>query len=89
MADGKVYVGDEDGDLVVLAATKEKNILSKTSVDGREQDGPNLGAPVYSTPVVANGVIYIASNTHLYAFHDSSKGKTDQVPQVELKPASK
>jgi len=89
VADGKVYVGDEDGDLVVLAATKEKNILSKVSVDGREQDGPNLGAPVYSTPVVANGVIYIASNTHLYAFHDSSKGKTDQVPQVELKPTSK
>ena len=89
VADGKVYVGDEDGDLVVLAATKEKNILSKISVDGREQDGPNLGAPVYSTPVVANGVIYIASNTHLYAFHDSSKGKTDQVPQVELKPAGK
>jgi outer membrane protein assembly factor BamB len=89
VADGKVYVGDEDGDLVVLAATKEKNILSKISVDGREQDGPNLGAPVYSTPVVANGVIYIASNTHLYAFHDASKGRTDQVPQVELKPSGK
>ena len=89
VADGKVYVGDEDGDLVVLAATKEKNILSKISVDGREQDGPNLGAPVYSTPVVANGVIYIASNTHLYAFHDSAKGKSDQVPQVDLKPPGK
>jgi outer membrane protein assembly factor BamB len=86
LADGKVYVGDEDGDLVVLAASKEKQILSKISVDGREQDGPNLGAPVYSTPVVANGVIYIASNTHLYAFHDSSKARTDEVPKVEVKP---
>ena len=85
LADGKVYVGDEDGDLVVLAATKQKNILSKMSIDGREQDGPNLGAPVYSTPVVANGVIYIASNTHLYAFYDSSRSKADQVPEVELK----
>jgi outer membrane protein assembly factor BamB len=89
VADGKVYVGDEDGDLVVLAASKEKTILSKTRVDGREQDGPNLGAPVYSTPVVANGVIYIASNTHLYAFHDSSKSKTDEVPKVELKNTGK
>lgn len=89
VADGKVYVGDEDGDLVVLAATKDKHILSKISVDGREQDGPNLGAPVYSTPVVANGVVYIASNTHLYAFHDDSRGKTDQVPQVDLKPSGK
>ena len=40
VADGKVYVGDEDGDFVVLAASKEKKMLSET----------NLGAPVYSTP---------------------------------------
>ncbi len=63
VADGKVYVGDEDGDLVVLAATKEKKVLSEV----------NLGAPIYSTPIVANGVIYISSNTHLFAFHDSAK----------------
>jgi len=63
VADGKVYVGDEDGDFVVLAATKEKKVLSET----------NLGAPVYSTPVVANGVIYIASNTHLFALHDAAR----------------
>lgn len=62
VADGKVYVGDEDGDLVVLAASKEKKVISET----------NLNAPIYSTPVVANGVIYVASNTHLYALHDSA-----------------
>lgn len=62
-ADGKVYVGDEDGDFVVLAAAKEKKVLSET----------NLGAPIYSTPVVANGAIYLASNTHLYVFHDASQ----------------
>ncbi len=62
VADGKVYVGDEDGDFVVLAAAKEKKLLSEC----------NLGAPIYSTPVVANGVIYVGSNTHLYAFHDSA-----------------
>src|SRR5690606_24731843 len=47
VADGKVYVGDEDGDLVVLAATKEKKILSEREENGRKVDGPNLGAPVY------------------------------------------
>jgi outer membrane protein assembly factor BamB len=88
VADGKVYVGDEDGDFVVLAATKEKKILSKISVDGREQDGPNLGAPVYGTPIVANGVVYIQSNTHLYAFHNSSRATSDEVPKVDLKPAA-
>lgn len=57
VADGKVYVGDEDGDFTILAAAKEKKVLSET----------NLGAPVYSTPVVANGVMYIGSQTHLFA----------------------
>lgn len=74
-ADGKVYVGDEDGDLVVLEASKVKKIISET----------NLGAPVYSTPVVANGVLYVASNTHLYAIHDEARAKavSDQPKKVD------
>ena len=77
VADGKLYVGDEDGDLAIMAATKEKKVLSET----------NLGAPIYSTPVVANGVLYIASNSHLFAFHDSvqAKGLPDQPAKVDLK----
>jgi outer membrane protein assembly factor BamB len=51
VADGKVYVGDEDGDFVVLAAKggAKAQVLSET----------NLGAPVYSTPIVANGTMYV------------------------------
>jgi outer membrane protein assembly factor BamB len=77
VADGKVFVGDEDGDLVVLAADKTKKVLSET----------NLGAPVYSTPIVANGTLYIASNTHLYALDDEARKKaiSDQPQKVELK----
>jgi outer membrane protein assembly factor BamB len=77
VADGKVYVGDEDGDFTVLAAAKEKKVLSET----------NLNAPVYATPVVANGVLYLASNTHLYAFHDAAKAgtRTDQPKNLDLK----
>jgi len=63
VADGKIYVGDEDGDLLVMEASKEKKVLSTT----------NLGAPIYSTPVVANGVLYVASNTHLFAFQKSGE----------------
>ncbi len=78
VADGKVYVGDEDGDFVVMAATKEKKIISTT----------NLGAAVYSTPVIANGVIYVGSQTHLYAFTDESKGDVhnDETPKLNLEP---
>ena len=75
---------DEDGDFVVLASSKTKNILSMVKIDGREMDGPNLGAPIYSTPVAANGTIYVASNTHLWAFGATSKGASDEVPKVQI-----
>jgi outer membrane protein assembly factor BamB len=75
LADGKVYVGDEDGDFVVLAATKEKKVLSEV----------NFGAPIYSTPVVANGVLYVSTQTHLYALGDTSKPlSTDRPPKVDV-----
>jgi outer membrane protein assembly factor BamB len=76
VADGKVYCGDEDGDFVVFAASKEMKILSKV----------NLGAPVYSTPIVANGVLYVHSNTHLFAFynHDQTPFLSDQKPVRSL-----
>jgi outer membrane protein assembly factor BamB len=64
VADGKVYLGDEDGDLAVFAASKERKLISET----------NLGAPVYSTPVAANGVLYVSSNTHLFAFATTDQG---------------
>ena len=57
VADGKVFLGDEDGDFVILAATKEKKVLNEV----------NFGAPIYSSPIVANGVLYVGTQTHLYA----------------------
>ena len=76
VADGKVYAGDEDGDIVVLAASTEKKVLSEA----------NLNAPVYGTPIVANGVLYLQSNSHLFAFQDTGSGVgSDQGPRVELK----
>jgi len=56
-ADGKFLIGDESGNLIVFAASKELKIINTI----------NLGAPIYSTPVVANGVLYVGSQTHLYA----------------------
>jgi hypothetical protein len=63
VADGKVYLGNEAGDLMVFAASKDKKVIGSV----------NLGAPVYSTPVAANGVLYVASQTHLYALQASSR----------------
>ncbi len=76
VADGKLYLGDEDGDFVIMAASKEKKVLSEV----------NLQSPIYSTPIVANGVIYVASNTHLYAFYDEARSAAGKdTPKVEIK----
>ncbi len=57
VADGKVYVGTEDGDLVVLEASKTMKEVGKT----------DMRSPVYGSAVAANGTIYICTPTHLYA----------------------
>jgi outer membrane protein assembly factor BamB len=57
VADGKVYLPNEDGQLVVLAATKEKEELATVE----------FFTPIYSSPVVAKDVLYVATQTHLYA----------------------
>jgi outer membrane protein assembly factor BamB len=52
VADGKVYMPTPKG-LIVLAAGKEKKVLSQI----------NVGAAIYATPVAANGTLYIASRS--------------------------
>ena len=56
-ADGKLYFGNEDGDAFVMRAGRAAKIISKVNVD----------APIYGTPIVASGVLYIASQTYLFA----------------------
>ena len=57
VADGKVFLGTEDGEVVILGATKEKKHLGTIE----------LHAPIYSSAVVANDTVYVATQTHLYA----------------------
>jgi outer membrane protein assembly factor BamB len=57
VADGKVYLGDADGDVAVLKAGMEMKKLSVA----------DMGDSVYSTPVSANGVLYVMTRSQLYA----------------------
>ena len=57
VADNKVYLGDEDGDVIVLRAGHEMEELAEM----------NLGNAVYGAPVAANGVLYINTRSELYA----------------------
>ena len=60
--DGKVYLGDEDGDVTVLNADRTLKVLAES----------NMGSSVYSTPVPANGTLFIVNRNQLYALADAS-----------------
>jgi outer membrane protein assembly factor BamB len=57
IADGKIYIGDKDGKLTIFALAREKKILAEISFSG----------DICSTVVAANGVLYVAAGSHLYA----------------------
>ena len=63
VADGKVYLGDEDGDVVVLREGRELEELGEY----------NLGASVYSTPVARDGVLYVLTRNRLWALQDGAQ----------------
>jgi outer membrane protein assembly factor BamB len=69
VADGKVYVGTQRGEFLVLAATPEKQVLSTL----------DLGSAVSACAVAANGVLYVANMTHLYALRTPGTGQSGSV----------
>ncbi|MFP6669420.1 MAG: PQQ-binding-like beta-propeller repeat protein [Pirellulales bacterium] len=65
VVEDKVYVGDEDGDVLIFKHGKEEELLSR---DDSGEPGPiNMLNSVYSTPVVADNILYIANKSHLFA----------------------
>jgi outer membrane protein assembly factor BamB len=69
IVDGKVYIGDEDGDIAIFRHSADSNVAMKD--DGGEMvpyyGEINMGNSVYSTPIVAGNVLFIANRTHLFA----------------------
>jgi outer membrane protein assembly factor BamB len=57
VADGKIYLGDEDGDVVVFQHGKEMKVLAEM----------NMGSAVYATVVPANGTLFLNNRNELYA----------------------
>jgi outer membrane protein assembly factor BamB len=53
----KIYIGSEDGVVLVFDLTKEKNLLAEN----------DMQAQVQSTPVCANGVLYVMTDSNLFA----------------------
>jgi outer membrane protein assembly factor BamB len=57
VADGKVYVANEDGDVTILAAGAELKKIAQIQ----------MGHAVYTTPVPAGGLLFIATKQELVA----------------------
>lgn len=57
IVDGKVLLGDENGDLNVFQLSKEEN----------EPEKILFPSSIYSTPTIANGVMYVSDRSTLYA----------------------
>lgn len=57
IVDGHVYIGDEDGDVTIFKHGTKLEVVREI----------NMGNSVYTTPVVANNILYIANRTHVFA----------------------
>lgn len=73
VADGKVYLGDEDGDVVVLSEGKRWQEIAEM----------NMGAAVYTTPVAHDGVLFVASRNELFAIEEGATPKKDEAENEE------
>jgi outer membrane protein assembly factor BamB len=59
--DGKVYLGDEDGDVAILAADRTMKLVAEN----------NMGSSVYGTPVPVNGTLFLTNRNQLVALAES------------------
>src|SRR4029078_3047897 len=57
LVDGKIYLGDEDGDVVIMQEGKTKKVIAEI----------NMGRSVYSAAVPAHGTLFISNRNQLYA----------------------
>ena len=57
-ADQKIYIASEEGVVVVLDAGEKLNVLATNKLDGA----------IMATPALAEGNIYVRTESHLYAF---------------------
>ncbi|MFH5806596.1 PQQ-binding-like beta-propeller repeat protein [Alienimonas sp. DA493] len=58
VADGKIFVGDEDGDLTVMELGREENVIEEKM----------FSSSVYSTPTIAHGKMFVSDRSRLYCF---------------------
>jgi hypothetical protein len=56
-------VGNENGTVMILAAGKQKKVI--LAIDFKD--------PIYASPIAANGILFIATGTNLYAIQGNGR----------------
>lgn len=80
IADGKVFIANEDGNVAILRLSAQKTVLAER----------NVGATTYSTPAVANHTLFLAMKNRLLAITDPNVAARAGVgsPESALAPAA-
>ncbi|MDB5390764.1 MAG: Pyrrolo-quinoline quinone, partial [Planctomycetaceae bacterium] len=76
IVDGHVYCGTENGDVKIFKLSKEKEIVAEVSMENS----------VYTTPIVANDVLFISNKDALFAIKNGAKSaplKANNQPQAQ------
>jgi outer membrane protein assembly factor BamB len=102
IAGDKVFVGDEDGDVAMFNVSADPDkAMQKIETDGEVEYFPiNAKAPdeeskpeevnmknaIYSSPIMANGVLYIANKDHIFAIQKGATANANAAKPMEEKP---
>jgi outer membrane protein assembly factor BamB len=72
IVEDKVYIGDEEGHVSIFRLTANPGDGMKKAPVGRAEPIAQIqmDAPIYSTPIVANNVLYIATDKQLFAIQE-------------------
>ena len=65
LADGRVYIGNEDGFMSVIPAGKKYEKNKVLEID--------MLSPIFSSVVAANGALFVSTHTHLFAIAKSGE----------------
>jgi outer membrane protein assembly factor BamB len=83
IAGDHVYVGDEDGDISIFKLSADPKEAMKEDSKGElvpinandKGDVVNMLSSVYSTPIIANGLLYIGNKDHVFAIEAGADEK--------------
>lgn len=83
IVDRKVYVADENGDVAIFRLSHDPNVAMKRVADEYEPIAEiYMDTSIACSPVFANGVLYLATRSHLFAIQETDQ--QDEQPTTAM-----